>query len=111
VVALESTGQLKGGSRAEDRRPRIAICDYIVSARSPIGSCHIALMQSLCESIDFTVFAADFVNPRPDRIRFVKVPVPTRPLALLFSLSSRGAACFLLDHARPRRTIRSGAER
>jgi glycosyltransferase involved in cell wall biosynthesis len=38
----------------------------------------------LCEHIDFTVFAAEFDNPRPDRIRFVRVPVPTRPLALLY---------------------------
>jgi glycosyltransferase involved in cell wall biosynthesis len=66
------------------KRPRIAICDYIVSKRSPSGSCHLAIIERLCEQIDFTVFAAEFKNPRPDRIHFVRVRVPTRPLALLY---------------------------
>jgi glycosyltransferase involved in cell wall biosynthesis len=66
------------------RRPRIAILDYIVTSTTPIGSCHLALLDELCEEFDFTVFTAKFENPRPDRIRFVRVPLPARPLFLIY---------------------------
>jgi glycosyltransferase involved in cell wall biosynthesis len=42
------------------------------------------MLQGLCREHEFTVFAVEFDNPCPERIRFVRVPVPTRPLALLF---------------------------
>ncbi|WP_198665505.1 glycosyltransferase family 4 protein [Thermus sediminis] len=42
------------------------------------------MLQELCYEHEFTVFAVEFDNPCPERIRFVRVPVPTRPLALLF---------------------------
>jgi len=42
------------------------------------------MIQGLCGEHEFTVFAVEFENPCPDRVRFVRVPVPTRPLALLF---------------------------
>ncbi|HTF63526.1 MAG TPA: glycosyltransferase family 4 protein [Edaphobacter sp.] len=42
------------------------------------------MLRALAEEHDFTVFAVEFHNPRPDRIKWVRVPVPTRPLALLF---------------------------
>lgn len=82
-IALDTSIPSRGGVDRENR-PRIAICDYVVTDRSPIGSCHLALLRRLCDVIDFTVFAAEFENPRPDRIRFVRVPAPTRPLALLY---------------------------
>ena len=69
----------------ERRRPRIAICDHAVTSTSPIGSCLLVLLEQLCEEVDFTVFAAAFENPRPDRIRFVHVPVAMRPLVLLYT--------------------------
>ncbi|GGN04550.1 hypothetical protein GCM10007092_18860 [Thermus composti] len=63
---------------------RIAIFDYKVIPTNPIGSCHLRMIQGLCREHDFTVFAVEFENPCPDRVRFVRVPAPTRPLALLF---------------------------
>jgi glycosyltransferase involved in cell wall biosynthesis len=42
------------------------------------------MIRALCHEHEFVVFAAEFENPCPDRVRFVRVPVPTRPLALLF---------------------------
>ncbi|MGH7178375.1 MAG: hypothetical protein ACREJC_13435, partial [Tepidisphaeraceae bacterium] len=63
---------------------RIAILDYQVRRTNPIGSCHLQMIQGLCREHDFVVFAADFENPDPGRVKFVRVPVPTRPLALLF---------------------------
>jgi glycosyltransferase involved in cell wall biosynthesis len=63
---------------------RIAVFDYKVVPTSPAGSCHLHMLQGLCWEHEFTVFAVEFENPCPERIRFVRVPVPTRPLALLF---------------------------
>jgi glycosyltransferase involved in cell wall biosynthesis len=63
---------------------RIAIFDYRVSPSNPIGGCHRHLMLELCEEHDFVVFAPEFDNPRPDRIRHIPIKVPLRPLALLF---------------------------
>lgn len=64
---------------------RIAIFDYRVTGSNPIGSCHLKLLRALCREHQFTVFAVEFDNPCPDRIRWVRVPVPLRPLALLFA--------------------------
>jgi glycosyltransferase involved in cell wall biosynthesis len=63
---------------------RIAVFDYRVTPTNPIGGCHRHMMSALCEDHDFVVFAPEFDNPRPDRIRHIPVRVPLRPLALLF---------------------------
>jgi glycosyltransferase involved in cell wall biosynthesis len=55
-----------------------------VSERSPSGSCHLRLLQGLSDEFDFTVFATTFENPDPSRIRWVRVPALTRPLAATF---------------------------
>lgn len=63
---------------------QIAVFDYKIIPTNPIGSCHLRMLQGLSADHEFVVFAVEFANPAPDRIRFVRVPVPTRPLALLF---------------------------
>ncbi|MEM2568209.1 MAG: glycosyltransferase family 4 protein [Candidatus Bathyarchaeia archaeon] len=65
---------------------RIAVFDYKVIPTNPIGSCHRRIIQSLCDEYEFTVFSAEFDNSLSNskRVRWVRVPVPTRPLALLF---------------------------
>ena len=63
---------------------RIAIFDYKITRNNPIGSCHVAMLRALAAEHDFTVFAVEFENPCPGKIRFIRVPSPTRPLALLF---------------------------
>lgn len=63
---------------------RIAVFNYKVVPTNPIGSSYLHMLQGLCREHEFTVFAVEFDNPCPERIRFVRVPVPTRPLALLF---------------------------
>jgi glycosyltransferase involved in cell wall biosynthesis len=63
---------------------RIAIFDYKVIPGNPCGSCHLALLRSLCHEHEFTVFSVNFENPNPERIAWVRIPCPTRPLALLF---------------------------
>jgi glycosyltransferase involved in cell wall biosynthesis len=63
---------------------RIAVFDYKITHNNPIGSCHLAMLRALAAEHDFTVFAVEFENPCPEKIRFVRVPSPKRPLALLF---------------------------
>jgi glycosyltransferase involved in cell wall biosynthesis len=62
---------------------RIALFDYIVTADNAIGKCDLAILAGLCDEVEFTVFSARFENPRPDRIRWVRVPAARRPLVLL----------------------------
>lgn len=63
---------------------RIAIFDYFVVPTNAIGNCNRQLMEGLADEHEFTVFAVDFDNPRPDRVRFVRVPALRKPLFLLF---------------------------
>ncbi len=63
---------------------RIAIFSTKVIPTNAIGTCYLQLLTGLSQEHEFTVFAVEFENPCPERIRFVRVPVPTRPLALLF---------------------------
>ena len=63
---------------------RIAIFDYRVIARNPAGSCHLALLRALAREHEFTVFSVQFENPDPQRITWVRIPVPLRQMALLF---------------------------
>ena len=63
---------------------RIAIFDYLVTSTNPAGSCHRLLVDRLSEKFHFTVFSKHFENPRPERVRWVRVPSLLRPLAALF---------------------------
>ncbi len=80
---------------------RIAVFDYHVVPTNPVGGCHRAMVEQLCDDHDFTVFALTFDNPRPDRISWVRVPSPSRPLALLFvSYHLMATLRYLLHRAR-----------
>ncbi len=63
---------------------RIAVFDADITDRHAIGKCQRRILAALCEAHEFTVFAVEFDNPRPDRIRWVRVPALRRPLALQF---------------------------
>lgn len=63
---------------------KIALFDYVVTQANAIGECDLVLLAALCHEHDFTVFSVEFENPCPARIRWVRVPAPTTPLALLF---------------------------
>ena len=63
---------------------RIAVFDYKVHLNNPAGSCHWQMLRALCKEHQFTVFATEFDNPCPEKIDFVRVRVPKRPLFLLF---------------------------
>jgi glycosyltransferase involved in cell wall biosynthesis len=80
---------------------RIAVFDFKITRNNPIGSCHLAMLRALAAEHDFTVFAVEFENPCPEKIRFVRVPSPKRPLALLFVVYHFTAPlCYLLYRLR-----------
>lgn len=91
-----STRLSKGNSPS-----RIAIFDYKITRNNPLGSCHLAMLRALAEEHDFTVFAVEFENTCSHKIRFVRVPAPMRPLALLFVVYQFIAPlCYLLYRLR-----------
>jgi glycosyltransferase involved in cell wall biosynthesis len=65
---------------------KIAVFDYRIIPTNPIGGCHLHLLRGLCHEYEFTVFAVEFENPCPERIRWVRIPVFRRPQALVFVL-------------------------
>jgi glycosyltransferase involved in cell wall biosynthesis len=80
---LAERGQVAMSENLPKHKPRIAIFDYSVRSDSAMGGCHLRMLEGLCDLYDFTVFALDFENPRPDRIDFVRIPAPKRPTILL----------------------------
>jgi glycosyltransferase involved in cell wall biosynthesis len=80
---------------------RIAIFDYRITRNNPIGSCHLAMLRALAAEHEFTVFAVEFENPCPEKIKFIRVPAAKRPLAALFVLYHLLAPlCYLLYRVR-----------
>jgi glycosyltransferase involved in cell wall biosynthesis len=80
-------------------RRNIAIFDYVIVPTNPVGSCHLRMLSALCRENNFTVFAVEFENPDPERIRWVRVPAFKRPLALLFLCYHLLAPLYYLLHA------------
>jgi glycosyltransferase involved in cell wall biosynthesis len=63
---------------------KIALFDYVTTSSNAVGKCNLGVLRALCKDHDCTVFAVDFENPCPERIRWVRVPCPRRPLVLVF---------------------------
>jgi glycosyltransferase involved in cell wall biosynthesis len=98
--ATPGASQVQGLARGSSPL-HIAIYDYKITRNNPAGSCHLAMLRALAAEHDFTVFAVEFENPCPEKIRFVRVPSPTRPLALLFIVYQFMAPlCYLLYRLR-----------
>ncbi len=68
------------------QRKQIALFYYTVVESNAIGRCNRIILEHLCEHYDFTVFSARFDNPRPDRIRWVRIPCPLTPMFLSYVL-------------------------
>jgi glycosyltransferase involved in cell wall biosynthesis len=82
---------------------KIALFDYVITKANAIGKCDLTLLAGLCRDHEFTVFSVEFENPCPDRIRWVRVPALTRPLALLFVMFHLVApVCYLWHRLRHR---------
>jgi glycosyltransferase involved in cell wall biosynthesis len=77
---------------------KIAIFDYLVTPNNAIGSCHLRMLERLCSEHEFTVFSVEFQNPCPECIRWVRIPAPRRPIALLYVAFHLLAPIFYLCH-------------
>lgn len=65
---------------------RIALFDYLVVPTNAVGNCDRTILEGLADEHEFTVFAIEFDNPRPDRIKFVRIPAPKHPLFLMYGV-------------------------
>lgn len=61
-------------------KKRIAIFDLSITADSPAGSCILHLIRNLADDYQFIVFADRFDNPNPQKIVWVRVPLPDKPV-------------------------------
>ena len=77
---------------------KIAFFDYVITHSNGIGKCDMAILEGLCHEHEFTVFAVQFENPCPDRIRWVHIPAFNRPLALLYLTFHLLAPLYYLWH-------------
>ncbi|MBO3457598.1 glycosyltransferase family 4 protein [Aetokthonos hydrillicola Thurmond2011] len=62
----------------------VAFFDLSITSDSPIGSCILQILRGLCEEYQFIVFADRFENPAPDKIEWIRVPIPEKPVFLRF---------------------------
>lgn len=83
-------------------RPWIAVMDLSVTKNSPAGSCVLAEVMGLADDHDITVFADAFDNARPDRVQWVRVPLPRRPGILRYVVFHLLAPAALRRHTRER---------
>ena len=58
----------------------IAIFDLSITSDSPAGSCILQLIKSLADDYHFIVFADRFENPDPQKIAWIRVPIPDKPV-------------------------------
>ena len=78
----------------------IALFDMSVTADSPAGSCILQLLKGLCQEYQFTVFADRFDNPDPQAIRWVRVPLPRKPVLLRYIAFKWLAAFYYQQYVR-----------
>jgi len=83
-------------------RPWFAVMDLSVTKNSPAGSCVLAEVLGLADDIEITVFSGAFDNERPDRVRWVHIPLPRKPGILRYVVFHLLAPFALWRHIRER---------
>jgi len=63
---------------------KIVVFDFNITKTSPAGSCILQVISGLYEDYQFTVIAEAFENPAPDKISWIRVPLPAKPLFLRY---------------------------
>lgn len=69
-------------------KPWIAVFDLNVTRNSPAGSCVLAEVLGLADEFEITVFSDAFENDETGRVRWVRVPLPRKPVFLRYLLFS-----------------------
>lgn len=83
-------------------RPWLAVFDLNVTKNSPAGSCVHAEVMGLADEYDVTVFSGALDNDRPDRVRWVHIPLPKKPGFLKYIVFHLLAPRALRKHIRER---------
>lgn len=82
----------------------IAVFDMAVITSSPIGSCVLKLVTALADEYEFVVFADQFENPYPEKITWIRVTAPQRPIFLRYMVfhysTAKAYQKFLRDSGR-----------
>jgi glycosyltransferase involved in cell wall biosynthesis len=71
-----------GGKMAK----KVVMFDLCVSRNSPAGSSVLKMLTGLNAEYDFTVVSDVFENPNPERINWIHVPLPKKPLFIRYML-------------------------
>ncbi len=61
-------------------KPKIAIFDLSITSQSPAGSCVLQIIKLLADKYQFIVFADKFENPHPEKVKWIRVPLPAKPI-------------------------------
>jgi glycosyltransferase involved in cell wall biosynthesis len=80
----------------------IAVFDLKVTRNSPAGSCVLAEVLGLADEFDITVFSDAFENDETGRVRWVRVPLPSKPGFLRYMCFNLLAPHALRRHSRQR---------
>lgn len=83
-------------------KPWIAVFDLSVTRNSPAGSCVLAEVMGLADEYDITVFSDAFDNQRPDRVKWVRIPLPKKPGVLRYVFFNLLAPAALRRHVKMR---------
>lgn len=76
--------------------------DLSVTRNSPAGSCVLAEVMGLADDYEITVFSDAFDNERPDRVRWVRIPLPKKPGILRYVVFHLLAPLALRRHIKER---------
>ena len=61
-------------------KKNIAIFDLSITSDSPAGSCILQLIKNLADDYQFIIFADQFENPAPQKVTWIRVPIPSKPV-------------------------------
>ncbi len=68
--------------KSENRK--IVVFDFNITKASPAGSCVLQIISGLYKDYQFTIVSEAFENPAPEKISWIHVPLPTKPLFLRY---------------------------
>lgn len=68
----------------KSQKLKIVVFDFNVTKNSPGGSCALQMIAGLYEEYELTVVSEAFENPAPEKVAWIHVPLPTKPVVLRY---------------------------
>ncbi len=76
----------RSGATASDDRPRVAVVAHTVDDSGGMERVHAELIRRLLDRYRFVIVASKVANDLQERVDWLRVPVPSRPMPLRFLL-------------------------